>query len=490
MMRRETNTTSWLVPWASVGGEIAAAGTSAKVRHVSRGMNRVLTLVFVVFSCALSACFGGTEARPESLGALPVGGTVLGIIWQENSGTLRRLERVTLRPTSGPVPIGHDGAVWRFSPDQSQLALAGGEPLEIRIVDVLHMELEAVVPLPRNLVPPPGEGQVVALAWPRARRILALLEWGAWQHALVVVDPVARRIVSSEPIEGTLVAQAPVRGGLALLLAPPARIGPSRLLVVDGSGEGRSIPLAELAAGLEMIDAHRAVSRVDLPGLAVNPAGTRALVVPAEGRVAEIDLAAGQVVYRTARVPVSLLGRLRNWLEPAAEAKAREGPERQAAWLWGDFVAVSGQDAQRLGGQDQERTTAGGLALIDIRNWRKRTLDERATQFSFSGGTLLAYGTTWNSETQKTTGMGLSGYGMDGRKRFHLFADAPVYFLQTSGPYAYVWRGTSVPPAVVDLQSGQIVRTLDRYRKDLPVLLASAQCDCGSTSLGFAASAS
>jgi len=53
-----------------------------------------------------------------------------------------------------------------------------------------------------------------------------------------------------------------------------------------------------------------------------------------------------------------------------------------------------------------------------------------------------------------------------------------------------VWRGTSVPPAVVDLQSGQIVRTLDRYRKDLPVLLASAECDCGSTSIGFAASAS
>jgi hypothetical protein len=249
-------------------------------------------------------------------------------------------------------------------------------------------------------------------------------------------------------------------------------------------------PLAELPAGLEMIDAHRAVSRVDLPGLAVNPAGTRALVVPAEGRVAEIDLAAGQVVYRAARVPVSLLGRLRNWLEPAAEAKAREGPERQAAWLWGDFVAVSGQDAQRLGGQDQERTTPAGLALIDIRNWRKRTLDERATQFSFSGGTLLAYGTTWNSETQKTTGMGLSGYGVDGRKRFHLFADAPVYFLQTSGPYAYVWRGKSVPPAVVDLQSGRIVRTLDRYRDDLPVLLAGAEGDGGSTSLGFAAWAS
>lgn len=158
--------------------------------------------------------------------------------------------------------------------------------------------------------------------------------------------------------------------------------------------------------------------------------------------------------------------------------------------MWGDFVAVSGQDAQRPGRQDQERTTPAGLALVDIRHWRKRTLDERATQFSFSRGTLLAYGTTWNPETQKTTGMGLSAYGVDGRKRFHLFAEEPVYFVQTSGPYAYVWRGTSVPSAVADLQSGRIVGTLDRYRHDLPVLLTGAECDGGSTSLGFAARAS
>jgi hypothetical protein len=56
-------------------------------------------------------------------------------------------------------------------------------------------------------------------------------------------------------------------------------------------------------------------------------------------------------------------------------------------------------------------------------------------------------------------------------------------------PNAYVCRGTSVPPAMVDLQSSRIVRTLDRYREDLPFLLG-AECDGGSTSLGFAAWAS
>jgi hypothetical protein len=44
--------------------------------------------------------------------------------------------------------------------------------------------------------------------------------------------------------------------------------------------------------------------------------------------------------------------------------------------------------------------------------------------------------------------MGLSAYDADGRKRFHLFRDEPIYFVQVSEPYAYVWRETSVPPAV------------------------------------------
>jgi hypothetical protein len=66
------------------------------------------------------------------------GGTVLGIVWRENSGALRRLERVSLRSASRPVPIGRDDSAWSFSSDHSRLALAGGEPLEVRIVDVLR----------------------------------------------------------------------------------------------------------------------------------------------------------------------------------------------------------------------------------------------------------------------------------------------------------------------------------------------------------------
>jgi hypothetical protein len=308
------------------------------------------------------------------------------------------------------------------------------------------------------------------LAWPTARRILALVEWGAWGHALVVVDPVERRIVSRETIEGTLVGQARTHDGLALLLAPPARIGPSRLLMIDGAGQQRSIALADVPAGFETIDPQRPVQRLELPALAVDPTGARAFVIPAAGPLAEIDLATGQVAYRNVRDPVSLLGRLRNWLEPAAEAKVAEGPSRQAAWVGADLVAVSGQDAHRLAG-GHEQTTPAGLGLIDVRHWTKRALDEHASQFSFSAGILLAYGTTWNSATQETRGMGLTGYGLDGKRRFHLFADEPIYYLETAGLYAYVWRDGG-PPVVVDLRSGSVSRELDRYRgSDLPALM-------------------
>jgi hypothetical protein len=133
------------------------------------------------------------------------------------------------------------------------------------------------------------------------------------------------------------------------------------------------------------------------------------------------------------------------------------------------LVAVSGQDThQRAKGDEQ--TTPAGLALIDVRRWTKRILDEHASQFSYSAGTLLAYGTTWTDATHER-GMGLSGYGLDGQGRFHLFENEPIYFVQTAGPYAYVWRGRQSPVAV-DLRSGRVSDELDRYGgNDLPALV-------------------
>jgi hypothetical protein len=67
--------------------------------------------------------------------------------------------------------------------------------------------------------------------------------------------------------------------------------------------------------------------------------------------------------------------------------------------------------------------------------------------------------------------MGLTGYGLDGHERFHLFENEPIYFVETAGPYAYVWRGGQSPVAI-DLRSGKVIGELDRYRgSDLPALV-------------------
>ncbi len=429
-----------------------------------------LAVVAVALAGSVAGCsLGGDQEAAPTLSQASRG-TVLGIVWQKDgSALLRRFSRTSLAPSSRAVTLGHNGGAWSFSPDESFVALAGAAPLEIRIVDIRRMHLDMVLPLPRDFAGPPEEPAVASLAWPTERRILALVEWGAWNHALVVIDPFEGRIVSREAIEGTLVALARTHDGLALLLAPIGSIGPARLLLVDGAGDQRSIALAGVPAGLETIDAQHSVQRLAIPALAVDPAGARALVVPAAGPVADVDLASGRVGYHDLHEPVSLLGRLRNWLEPAAEAKTAEGPEREAVWVGGHLVAVFGRDTHEPA-NGGEQTTPAGLALIDVRRWTKRILDEHASQFSLSAGTLLAYGTTWTDATQEK-GMGLTGYGLDGQERFHLFENKPIYFVETAGAYAYVWRGGQSPVAV-DLRAGKVSGELERYRgSDLPALV-------------------
>jgi hypothetical protein len=430
-----------------------------------------LALLALLLVALAGACSGADEPRPASAPAKPPPGTVLGIVWRANNAVLQPFDRTGLTPRPGRVKLGQAGGAWSFSPDSAKLAVAGGPPLEVRIVDIRRMRLEGVVSLRRSLVSAAADAYVIGLAWPTARRILALVEWGAWSHAVVVVDPVERRTVSQETIDGTLVSSAPTNDGLALLLAPVGRIGPPRLLVLDADGTTESIPLPGIETGLEMIAADRAVSRIQFPGLAVDPTGRRALVVPAAGDLAEIDLVSGQVVARALHEPVSLLGRLRSWLEPTADAKGSAGTERQAAWVGDHLVAVSGQDHSLVNGQDDERTTPAGLSLIDVRDWSKRTLDERASEFSFAAGTLLAYGISGDSAIQTIDGMGLTAYDLEGKERFHLFADEAIYYVETAGPFAYVWRdGTS--PVAVDLRSGAVASRLDRYRgDDLPALV-------------------
>jgi hypothetical protein len=405
--------------------------------------------------------------------------SLLAVVWQKSAASLAKLDPLSLQPVNGRrVPLGSYGSGWSFSPGRSRLVLGGSGAASLRFVDVRRMTSLGTLALA-------GRGSVTALAWPRGDRVLAMVEWGAFGHAVVVADPVRRRIVARHSLRGTIAASARAADDMVFLLGPAFSIGPSRIVVIDGDGDLRSAAVSRVRSGLlPGGETGALISRYRTPGLAVSPAGERAVVVDPAGLVAEVELDSLAVRYHELGEPVSLLGRLRNWLEPPAHAKASDGPARRAVWLDEHLVAVSGSDADaRLGASEtvDERTTPAGLQLVDTRNWTVRTLDPDASALSVTGDLVLAYGALWDASEQRFTGSGLTAYSRDGRPVFRLFRGEAVSWVQAAGRYAYavVERGGPVLDShlyVVDLAAGRVLRELKAYEDaGVPQILADSQ---------------
>jgi hypothetical protein len=384
------------------------------------------------------------------------------VVWQKNAASLARLADLSLRPVGGRrVPLGSYGSGWSFSPDRSRLLVGGGGAALLRFVDVARMASVGTLDLR-------GRGYVTAVAWPTPDRVFAVTEWGAFGHSVVVADPLSRRILARHRLHGTLVTG----NAMVFLLGPASSIGRSRIVVVDRDGGLRSAAVSRVRSGLlpggERVDQ---ISRYRIPALAVAPGGDRAVVVDPAGLVAEVELDSLSVRYHELGEPISLLGRLRNWLEPRAQAKASDGPARRAAWLDDHVLAVSGFDADAgigASGTVEERNKPAGLRLIDTRSWTVRTLDPDASAFSVTSELVLAYGAFWDAKDQRFTGRGLTAYSRDGTRVFRLFTGEAVSFVQTAGRYAYavVERGGRVIDShlyVVDLVDGRVVRELQTY---------------------------
>jgi hypothetical protein len=403
---------------------------------------------------AAAGCGGGERAsvREDSqtlASASASTETVLGLVYDGQRAVLRRLDPMTLRP-AGRGRVGGLGAgMHAFSPDRGTLALATGDgPPRLRFIDVRAMRLLATLDLP-------GRGFVTELLWESPKRLLVLV---AGEEPRAVTVHASGRVTGSVALTGAVVAYDARAARLVALLAPRDSIGPSRLAVVDAVlGLVGTVTLSEIHAGSERIDhpddAYAMRSRT--PGVAISPDGTRAVVVSAGARVAEVDLDTLRVSYHHLSEPVSLLGRLRDWLEPEAQAKVVEGPHRFARWLGDHHVAVTGMDNH--GVKDGEwNTSAVGLRLIDTRTWTVRTLAEHVTGFVFARDLLLAFGGNW---PQGSTGAGLRAYEEGGGERFHALGEQPIGWVETAWPYAYVPHGDGQGRRfqVVDLTTGQLV---------------------------------
>jgi hypothetical protein len=406
---------------------------------------------------------------------------LLGIVRRAQTDGREWSELVRIDPESfEPVaerglPISIWGvSSWAYSPDRSRLALVRnvegrrGSSGSLRIVDVAGMGRELELPL--------GLGGAPVLAWLEPDRIVAAY-YGHHpeRFEIVTIAPSARRVLSRTPLAGDLMAVGRARDAVVLLLSPKGRIGPGSLVVVD-AGVVRSVALDRVWIGSEPPDAYadQPVARWRRAGLAVDPDGRRAYVFPPGSDAAAIDLETLALSYHALAKPVSLFGRIRDFLDPAAEAKAIEGPARFAQWLGGGLVAVSGTDYSTWKDREsrlQMRSTPAGLTLVDTRNWMVRRIDPHAAGASLAEGLLLATGSTCESEGGRCTGIGVAAYELDGGLRYRLFAGKSVWVWTSPilRGRAYVGGlGEGEPMRLLELATGRLI---GERRQPLPWLL-------------------
>ena len=302
-----------------------------------------------------------------------------------------------------------------------------------------------------------ARGSPAAVVWPRRDRLWIVLAasgcCAVGTTTVVTVDAIAKRVVARRRLAGGLARVAASPDGPVLLLAPSALIGPARLATVDAAGAVEQVPLDGVSAGLMPTELAPSVERVRTPALAVDSHGRRAYVVSSRPYVLEVDLRRRRVSGHRLVARTSLADRLRELLEPSAEAYARVGPVRDAAWIGAGRIALSGYDGDAVwrsdGGVEGERRPAG-LHVIDTRDWSMRTLDERASTFVAAAGLLLTSG---------PEGRGLTAYSPDGGERFHVLDGRRVEIVASAGSLAYVRTPPEPALQVIDLARGRVIGT-------------------------------
>jgi hypothetical protein len=388
-----------------------------------------LTAALLALTGLLSATPGEARRGASSPPAL------YGVTWQ-GSLVLARVDRATLRPLSGRrVRLSAEPLGWSFAPDRSRLAVGStARGARLRIIDLRAMRTLGDVTIARR-------GSGVATAWAGSTRVLAVVVTpgccGTGDTTVVGVDAVRRRVLWRRTLGGSLQAGERSGGGLLLVLGPRGReVGPSRLVHVGGDGEVRSASLPEIRSGSE---SRGSVTHSWNPGLAVDRAGGRAFVVQAQAPLAEVDLRSFEVRSH----PLDA--------QPRA-AKALAGPAREALWLGRGMLAVTGSDSGPSG------ETAAGLTLVDTRRWSARTIDRRTTDAVLVAGRVLASSFLVDARGN-TAGSGLTGYSLDGRRRFHRHGSQPITGVQPLGRRALV--GARAAIMLIDARTG---RELRRFR--------------------------
>ncbi|MBD0329056.1 MAG: hypothetical protein ICV64_03020 [Thermoleophilia bacterium] len=390
----------------------------------------------------------GAVAAGEPTARLELNGQLFGFVWPPGGVgelELAKLDPQTLAPRSQRLTLSAQGAVTELSPDANKLAIATHDPPSIAFVHLQSMRLLGDVDLG---VP----GYVSRLAWARSGTLFAAVG----QSTIALIDPEARQVLETRQVDGSLLGDIqPIAGGALALVAPTEGIGPLKAVVFGEKGTS-SQELGGIVGGSttkQGDDEADFRATENIPALAVDPDGQRALVVPAGDEVAEIDLASMRVTFHSLSRPVSLLERLHNWLEPKAQAKLIEGPVRHAIWLRSGLVAVSGADHTISNDQREVVMDPAGLSLIDTRSWSVRAINEGIDGVRLSADYLVA-SEPWCAGSRQS--YGLVAYGLNGNEFARICRDEG-FDAQLIGKYGFLGFDDNTKFEVVELETGKTV---------------------------------
>jgi len=331
---------------------------------------------------------------------------------------------VTLDSTSGPL---------LRSPDKSLLAVATGGTLTF--VDTVGMAKTGTLEIP-------SVSGLRPVGWPTPQRLF-VLGFSAAKVELLIVDPVARTLVTRTPLPEGNSSVVALPSGIAYLAWPYNGIFPARVVVVGLDGGMRSVTVDRIRAGIHW---HRVrgvqVGDISQPGLTADASGTTAYLVGAKNLIAEIDLTSLAVTYH------SLVTASTRSL--ARVEKALNGPTRFARWLGDGQIAVSGTNAKttvRRNKSIKETWTPVGVAVVDTRTWRSRMIDPAAGGFAAGDKVLVV-----------SSLHAVKAYELDGTLRFSAAIDDNVGYAVAFGGYAYVWGDQRA--TILDLRSGLVVSAI------------------------------
>lgn len=215
-------------------------------------------------------------------------GPLVGVLFDSRGGRARlaRLNAETLRVRGPTLALTEPPGPSARSADGARLAVGSTTTPYVRVVALESWRAGSRWRLGRKRVP------VQALAWTGSRRLLALLAAGLTPGQVVVGDPVARRIVASRRLNGTLAAWAPSALGITVILGPRSGIGAARLVHVDARGRTVTASLPGVAAGVSGQDSDRpyGLRLVDLQRGTVRVLSRGGYAYGARGRVLAVGI--------------------------------------------------------------------------------------------------------------------------------------------------------------------------------------------------------